>query len=582
MWQQTELGSKVSKLSRGAKESIGTATKRFEGEMEDQMRRIGMKDRVGRMSESIRKMKEKMKNLYREKLKSKLEGIYEGASTSSRKFSGKLKSKMGRFSERMKEFYDERKVGPTTSYSCIGHQMSNFVLSSVLLQHVAFTVLLWRHWDKSDASNFESSTLKLGLLAIVALYWIFAFTSMLTKSIPQWMLYMAMSLILVHMAPFQIVAFDFLLLLLTIGLATISVFDIYHRLYKKSLIAQRSLLQDHLMMAFQVTFLFLHLSSPKLVMILTTLVTILTWKDFVSFFHLQPGGSFFNQAKELLSSQTPKWLLIILSNAAWLSIVNVSTHLLPFSLLHPHLHLFSLSNLAFLAAQLSILHCAILIKYQIRYPNPESPNHQNHSNPRQENNNDDHNHGNIPGQPQNLPPIPQIQVNNDVDDDDNDNDDGAVLAPLLPPVVPMNGQQQIPPPPPLPPRWMQPIQQPNQQGQLQQGQLQVQGQMQAQVQVQGEEHGALSSSANDCEVTSMAVLHPTVYWHYVWILGVCCDFLMGLLDRFGLDGLSQSLSLVLPIIVLVAVLPIQIHYWNNKWNYDLTPCSVGPHRHVHS
>lgn len=576
-FQQTEIGSKVSQLSREAKHSLDTATRTIEDEVELRMEKIKMNEKVSRMSDSIKRMKDKLKAVYREKVKAKLDGIVEGASKSSKGFKGRIESKMGRFKQRMREFYDERKVGPSTSYFCIGHQMRNFILSSVLLQHVAFSVLLWRHWNKSDAARFASPNLTLGLLGVVAAYWVFALISMFTKSVPQWILYLAMSLVLVHMAPFQIVAFDFLLLLLTIALATISVFDIYHRLYKTSLIGERSVLQDHLLMALQVTILFLHLSSPSLVTFFTLLVTILTWKDFISFFHLQRGARFWHQARELVSSQASKWVIVAFSNIAWLSTVQVSVHLLPFSLLHPHLHLMSLSNLAILAAELTILHCAILIKYQMRYPDETLAGQQL-----------------LQQQAQNaVQQQPQAQLNQN----------GAAPANQVPPALANLAPGAIPPPPPLPPHWQNQLPQPLIAAAAPQAQNPVQPLLPAAAPIplnqqpnlapqpqqglrQGPQPGANDQQENvpaegDSPMSSLSVLHPTLYWHYVWILGVFCDFLMGLLDRFGMDGLSQTLSLVLPIIVLVAVLPIQIHYWNNKWNYDM-PCAAGPHLHIHN
>lgn len=71
--------------------------------------------------------------------------------------------------------------------------------------------------------------------------------------------------------------------------------------------------------------------------------------------------------------------------------------------------------------------------------------------------------------------------------------------------------------------------------------------------------------------TKSNIQHPTVYWHYVWILGVIGDFFIGLLSKLGYDRLEQILSLVLPIAVLVCVFPVQLYYWNRKWNYNLNP-----------
>jgi hypothetical protein len=521
MLKHTELGEKVQKLGREAKTSFD----RLEDEVGDRMRRIRMNDKVTRMSDAVRRMKDKIKLVYREKaskVKDKIGGLVEDATSSSHGIRGKFKAKVLKWKQRVKEFYLERRVGPASSYHCIGHQMRNFVLSSVLLQHVAFSVLLWRHWDKCNTAQIGN----VGLLGTVAVYWILALTSMLARGVtmlPQWLLYTCMSLVLVHMQPFQIVAFDFLLLLVTISLATISVFDIYHRLYQESLIHERAVLQDHLFMALQVTLLFLHLNAAPLVTALTALAAIFTWRDFVSFFQLQPGQSIFSQAKQLVYNQVHLWIGFAFANTCWLTLVRLMAEI-PFSLLHNHLnkHNSTLPELAFLAAEMTLIQCCIVIKYKIRYS--EQPTSQENSNAQ--------NHQNIPNN-QNLQ-----NLHNQV-------------------------QNQIPPPPPLPPHWAH-VAQPQP--------------LLAHVAVP---HDDVANSSENSDSSSLSLLHPTVYWHYVWILSVVCDFLMGLLDRIGYDGISQSLSLVLPIIVLVAVLPVQLHYWNNKWNYDLPMCSGQsvPHEH---
>jgi hypothetical protein len=534
----------MSKLSSDARRSIDKATKKFEGEVEDRVRRIAMNPKVSKVRDGVKKVKDKVKAIYKEKaskVKAEWGGFVEDARQSSRGISGRIQLKMSRFKQRVKEFYQERLVGPTTSYSCIGHQMRNFVLSSVLLQHVAFSVLLWRHWDKTEAASMEPTS-KYALLGLVGLYWIFALISMFKRNAPQWLLYVCMSLVLVHMAPFQIVAFDFLLLLLTIALATVSVFDIYHRLYKSCLVVERSVLQDHLFMSLQVTLLFLHLSSAPLVTLLTTLVAIFTWRDFVSFFQLQRGQHVLSQAWQLLQNQTHKWVAISIANLAWIFFsVKFLGSLMPFSLLHPHTLSASTPSLFFLAAELTVFHCCILIKYEIRYPTEEEDSNQNAVNNAPHHHNHHHHH------------LHHNQHRNPA-------------APLLAPVA--QHDPNIPAPPPLPPQWI---------AQQRQRQMQQQHRLR---QLQQAAASAASATGSEESGPNLTLLHPTVYWHYVWILGVFCDFLMGLLDRLGFDGISQSLSLVLPVVVLVAVLPIQIHYWNNKWNYDIDPCnSITPHVH---
>jgi len=340
---------------------------------------------------------------------------------------------------------------------------------------------------------------------------------------PQWLLYSCMSLALVNMQPFEIVAFDHLLLLLTITLATVSVFDIYHRLYKESLIYERAVLQDHLFMALQVTILFLHLNSAPLVTCLTAGVAIFTWRDFCSFFQLQRGQSVFMQAWQLVQTQIHEWLGFAIANCVWLMIVRLMAEL-PFSMLHGHLNTPNTTTLSlvFLAAELTLLHCCIVIKYKIRYDEQDA-----------------------------REAAPMHPVNAQAQNE----------------ALPLNAQ--IPPPPPLPPHWAHPN-----------APAPLLAAVPPQAAAAAAEEEALEAETTS-PTSSLALLHPTVYWHYVWILGVFCDFLMGLLDRLGFYGISQSLSLVLPIIVLVAVLPVQLHYWNNKWNYDLPLCHNSAVNHVH-
>ena len=541
MLKHTDLGQKVTGFSEEACHSLDSATRKFEGEVEARMRRIRMSDKVSKVSDSVKKMKDRVKALYREKagkVKAKLGGLVQDARDSSKGIRGRIKAKMSRFRQRMQEFYHERTVGPSSSYSCVGHQMRNFVLSSVLLQHLAFTVLLWRHWDKSEAVQLPLGH-QLGLLATVGTYWVFALISMFARlSVPQWISYSLMSIALVHMEPFQIVTFDFLLLLLTIALATISVFDIYHRLYKGFLVLERAVLQDHLFMALQVTLLFLHLSSAPIVVLLTLLMTVYTWRDFVSFFQLQRGQSIFSQALQLVQTQIHQWIGIALANICWIIVVRLTAEL-PFSLLHKHLNAaIPIPSLGLLAAEMTLIHCCILIKYKIRYSTEEDEGEEEEE-------------YDAPG----LTGEEQGGVGAEEDD---------AVQPLLPQQQQQQQQQNIPIPPPLPPHFIA---------------------LHHRQQQQRREAQAQAKSRSDA--TSMALLHPTVYWHYVWILGVFCDLLMGLLDRLGFDGISQSLSLVLPIIVLVAVLPVQLHYWNNKWNYDISDCPVDNdpnhlhHRHHH-
>lgn len=525
MLGETKIGSKVRKFGLEARTSLHTATRKFEGEVEDQMRRMKVKERVSTVRDKVSKVKDKFGAIYREKaskVKAKFRGMMEDAKQSSRGIRGKIDSKMNKWRQRMREFYQERTFGPAQTYSCIGHQMRNFVLSSVLLQHVAFTVLLWRHWNKCEASlkNFSEQS---GIFATVAIYWFFALLSMFSKgkgSLPQWLLYSLMSIPLVHMVPLKIVFFDFCLLLLTIALATVSVFDIYHRLYKDCLVQERAVLQDHLFMSLQATLLFLHIRAPAHATVLTGIVVIFSWRDFVSFFQLQKGQSFFSQGIQLVQTQIHQWIGIALANILWLSIVRLTSQI-PSSLLHSHLGetSFSFFSLAFLAAEMTLFHCCIVIKYKIRYAK------QDEEEKREE------------------------ERRLEAEERERER------------IILFN----IPAPPPLPPYFirMQQIRQ------LQANQIAVRLGANAAEGRDGE--GNLNNQ--DSDVSSLALLHPTVYWHYVWILGVICDFLMGLLDRLGYEPISQSLSLVLPVIILVAVLPIQFHYWNNKWNYDIPMCT---------
>lgn len=511
--EETELGTKVRKLGLEARHSIRDATSKIDRKVEDQMQRMKVREKVSKMSDGVRKVKDKFGAIYKEKalkVKAKLGGLMEDAKRSSRGIRGRFDAKILKWKARMREFYQERTVGAAQTYSCIGHQMRNFVLSSVLLQHVAFSVLLWRHWYKSEAGllDFGGSA---GLVATAGVYWIFALSSMFSRSTPQWIWYSCMSIPLVNMVPYKLVFFDFCLLLMTIGFATVSVFDIYHRLYKDCLIRERSVLQDHMFMALQATLLFLHLKAPIHATLLTGVVVLFSWRDFVSFFSLQRGASFFSQAKQLFLTQINQWIVIAVANVLWLSVVRLSAEV-PFSLLHSKLHdyNFSVFWLAILAAEMTLFHSCIVIKYKMRYAKQDAEEER------------------------------QREL-----EEERRELEAANIARL-----------NIPAPPPLPPHLVL-----------------LQQQREQQEREAKEARAAEAAAAAD--VSSLALLHPTVYWHYVWILGVFCDFLMGLLDRLGFEVISQSLSLVLPVIILVAVLPIQFHYWNNKWNYDIPECAGG-------
>lgn len=515
MLTETELGTKVQKLGLEARHSL----RKFDLKVEGQMKRMKVHEKVSKMSDGVRKVKDKVGTFYKEKalkVKAKIGGLMEHAKRSSRGIRGRFDAKIMKWKQRWREVYQERTISAAQSYSCIGHQMRNFVLSSVLLQHVAFSVLLWRHWYKSEAGAMDWNA-SVGLASTVGVYWLFALLSMFSRSTPQWIWYSCMSIPLVHMVPYKIVFFDFCLLLLTIGLATVSVFDIYHRLYKDCLIRERAVLQDHLFMSLQATLLFLHLKAPIHATILTGIVVLFSWRDFVSFFSLQRGASFFSQALQLVQTQIHQWIGIAIANVVWLSVVRLTAEI-PFSLLHSKLHHnnFSVFSLAILAAEMTLFHCCIVIKYKIRYAKQDEERRKQEE----------------LEQERLAREAAAIEVHN------------------------------IPAPPPLPPHLVR-----------------IQQLLQQQERAAAEAQAAEEAAASD--VSSLALLHPTVYWHYVWMLGVMCDFLMGLLDRLGFEAISQSLSLVLPVIILVAVLPIQLHYWNNKWNYDIPDCPTDTH-HTHS
>lgn len=519
MLQETELGTTVRKLGLEARHSFRHATLKFDRKVEDQLQRMKVHERVSKVRDGVRKVKDKFGAIYKEKtlkVRTKLGGLMEDAKRSSRGIRGRFDAKVLKWKQKMKEFYQERTMGASQTYSCIGAQMRNFVLSSVLLQHVAFSVLLWRHWYKSEAGALDWSGTS-GLVATAGLYWIFALSSMFSRSTPQWIWYSCMSIPLVHMVPYKIVFFDFCLLLLTIGLATVSVFDIYHRLYKDCLIRERSVLQDHLFMSLQATLLFLHLKAPIHATLLTGLVVLFSWRDFISFFSLQRGASFFSQAKQLFLTQIHQWIGIAAANVLWISIVRLTAEI-PFSLLHSKLqdYNFSVVSLAILAAEMTLFHCCIVIKYKMRYAKQDAEASR------------------------------QLEL-----EQERREHEAAEIVRL-----------NIPAPPPLPPHLVR----------LQQLRLE---------QEQAAKEARAAEEAAAADVSSLALLHPTVYWHYVWMLGVLCDFLMGLLDRLGFSAISQSLSLVLPVIILVAVLPIQLHYWNNKWNYEIPECTGDAAGHEH-
>lgn len=237
----------------------------------------------------------------------------------AKRMNEKLKLVSQNMKNKVKRFCDSAK----TTYHCLGEQMRRFVIFSILLQHVAFTTLLWRHWDKTNYSSLSFDG-RVGFLSSIILYWTLGILCILGKLASEMYLYWFMSILLVNIEPPKIVVFDFSLLLLTISLTATVVVEIFYRLNPKS--EEKALIKSHFTMTLQATAFLLYLYSPTLVATLTFILVIMT---FVSKKQMNPNMSLWDMCMQ----HYYQFLIVGGVNMAWVHMVYLY-QMFQFSTLH--------------------------------------------------------------------------------------------------------------------------------------------------------------------------------------------------------------------------------------------------------
>lgn len=242
------------------------------------------------------------------------------------KMSKKVKEAKTKLGEKAKKVKNKMKDFCQTTYHCFGQQMRRFVIFSIVLQHIAFTTLLWRHWDKT---NFNTLNVKgrFFFLTSIILYWCLGILSLMGKLASEMYLYWFMSILLVNIEPPKIVVFDFSLLLLTISLTATVVVNIFYKLNPNA--EEKSLIQSHFTMTLQATAFLLYLYSPSLVATITFIVVIMA---IVSRKQANPNSSLW----DLCHQHYYQFLIVTGINMAWVHMVYLY-QLLHFSTLHNQL-----------------------------------------------------------------------------------------------------------------------------------------------------------------------------------------------------------------------------------------------------
>ena len=136
----------------------------------------------------------------------------------------KVVNKMRTKNRQIKELYEKSRA----TYLHIGTQMRGLVTFSVFMQHVAFSTLLLKHWDKTNWNSLGPNG-QWAYMGSIILYWCLSLLAMMNRLAHEVYLYWIMSILVVNIEPPKEVVLDFTLLLLTVSFTSTTVIQVLRK-----------------------------------------------------------------------------------------------------------------------------------------------------------------------------------------------------------------------------------------------------------------------------------------------------------------------------------------------------------------